>query len=1178
MPTSQEKAASDLQVLVARRERYFQSIQQAFDLIPRLKDLNICRQFKARCKTLDKAYSEFDAVQNKILETNALAAVENRISDVLASSQAFDDLFYAVRAAEASWPEPQTVSTPSAPTIKPKLPHITLPTFDGTYEKFDSFKSLFDTLIHNQGHLSTIEKYSYLRSSVSGTALTAIQGLPFAENSYETAYKTLVTRFTNKRVIASNVCQKLFSVKPFTQESQLKGFLEDFNVQVEALNNLALTSVSDFLISFMALRLLDPQTRQAFEDTRANDPTVPTYADIRKFVEGRIATCEVINSSSAKTNYPKPMGSMKVPVKRAMVAHASPPLKPSVQSTSSKPADLSHTCPCCAKSHRVVECNQFGNMTISQRYDVLRKKLLCFSCFGPHARSTCSSKFSCRHCGSKAHHTMLHNDSKANIPPISSASEPTVALSGNIMPSPSVHQHKQILLGTAIVSIPDVFGHHHDVRVLIDPGSMINIISQSLKDRLTLPMTASNIRISGIGSGKPQPAKGTVVCTVNSKHSPFSITVEAAVLPTIATKIPAVPVVQNIVNKLSQLQLADPQFYSPASVEMLIGAQHYANLLTSEPVVPGHPSLVPSMFGTLVMGECPSMSSNEYQSYWIMHSDTDLSYQLQKFWEVEELPVETPLNPEDVKCEEHFVKTHRRDSDGAYIVRLPFRNGEAPELGDNRVSALNRLTKLEKRLEKQPTFKDLYHANLQDYLSSGHMVLAEKNSSYVLTHHGVTKDSSTTKVRVVFNPAEKTNATFPSLNETLLAGPKLQNSINDIILNFRLHRVAITGDVKQMYRAIKLDARDSKFQQILWRFDPSQPVQQYEITRVCFGITSSPYHALRVMKQLIQDEGFKYPTAAKVLETDMYIDDVCTGASSIAEARQLRVDLSALLSTAGFELRKWASSHAAVLSDLPHEYKEKPHKFGDIETIQVLGIQWISEDDVFCYRIETIPNCTTKRQVLSQIARTYDLPGFLGPVVIWMKILMQKIWLQGIDWDDPLPSRMIDQWSQFAKEMPCLQTIKIPRDILDTYIHPPELVGFSDASSSAMAAAVYLRVVYRTLPSQWFHVPTADNPADIASRGCMPSQLVNHKLWWSGPDFLREDFSLWPSQEVASVPDLPDLKEVGPSLIGHVTGGDDGVVLLLERFSSLKTHEQVSHHGIKDYRTVDEGAKSNLIT
>ncbi|XP_044742333.1 uncharacterized protein LOC123304829 [Chrysoperla carnea] len=102
-----------------------------------------------------------------------------------------------------------------------------------------------------------------------------------------------------------------------------------------------------------------------------------------------------------------------------------------------------------------------------------------------------------------------------------------------------------------------------------------------------------------------------------------------------------------------------------------------------------------------------------------------------------------------------------------------------------------------------------------------------------------------------------------------------------------------------------------------------------------------------------------------------------------------------------------------------------------------------------------------------------------------------------------------------------------------------------------------VNILDRTLPSQWFHVPTADNPADIASRGCIPSQLVNHKLWWSGPDFLRQDFSLWPSQDVASVPDLPDLKEVGPSLIGHVTGGDDGVVLLLERFSSLVRAKRV---------------------
>lgn len=76
-----------------------------------------------------------------------------------------------------------------------------------------------------------------------------------------------------------------------------------------------------------------------------------------------------------------------------------------------------------------------------------------------------------------------------------------------------------------------------------------------------------------------------------------------------------------------------------------------------------------------------------------------------------------------------------------------------------------------------------------------------------------------------------------------------------------------------------------------------------------------------------------------------------------------------------------------------------------------------------------------------------------------MKILMHQIWLQGLGWDETLPMSLIDQWSTFAAEMPCLQEIKIPRYILDTYVYPPELVGFSDASSVAVAAAVYLRVV-----------------------------------------------------------------------------------------------------------------------
>lgn len=116
-------------------------------------------------------------------------------------------------------------------------------------------------MIHNHETLSTIEKFRYLRSLLSGPALNAIQGFPFDGAQYDAAYETLVNRFSNKRVVASTICQKLFAVKPFANENQLPQFLETFNVQVEALKNLLIQNLSNFLLCVMALRLLDVNTR-----------------------------------------------------------------------------------------------------------------------------------------------------------------------------------------------------------------------------------------------------------------------------------------------------------------------------------------------------------------------------------------------------------------------------------------------------------------------------------------------------------------------------------------------------------------------------------------------------------------------------------------------------------------------------------------------------------------------------------------------------------------------------------------------------------------------------------------------------------------------------------------------------------------------------------------------------
>ena len=71
--------------------------------------------------------------------------------------------------------------------------------------------------------------------------------------------------------------------------------------------------------------------------------------------------------------------------------------------------------------------------------------------------------------------------------------------------------------------------------------------------------------------------------------------------------------------------------------------------------------------------------------------------------------------------------------------------------------------------------------------------------------HTVRKESSTTtKIRAVFVASAK-SASNVSLNDTLLVGPTVYSSLIDVLLRFRLHRIALTADVSKMYRAIDTD-------------------------------------------------------------------------------------------------------------------------------------------------------------------------------------------------------------------------------------------------------------------------------------------------------------------------------------------------------------------------------------
>ena len=209
-----------------------------------------------------------------------------------------------------------------------------------------------------------------------------------------------------------------------------------------------------------------------------------------------------------------------------------------------------------------------------------------------------------------------------------------------------------------------------------------------------------------------------------------------------------------------------------------------------------------------------------------------------------------------------------------------------------------------------------------------------------------------------------------------------------------------------MYRRVGLDPRDRDFIRLLWRFSEDETVQTFRLTRVIYWVASSPYRSIRCLREAAQLDGA--PKAAKeAILRDFFVDDILTGASSIEEAEQLLNDLMQTLEQVQFDLSKWTSNVHSLVLALPAEYREANENLKVLEpthTIKTLGATWNPFDDSFSFEVAHISDDIddggmTKRQMLSDIAKTFDPLGWLSPVIMLLKSMMQRAWQTNVDWE-----------------------------------------------------------------------------------------------------------------------------------------------------------------------------------
>ncbi|XP_073714235.1 uncharacterized protein [Misgurnus anguillicaudatus] len=412
----------------------------------------------------------------------------------------------------------------------------------------------------------------------------------------------------------------------------------------------------------------------------------------------------------------------------------------------------------------------------------------------------------------------------------------------------------------------------------------------------------------------------------------------------------------------------------------------------------------------------------------------------------------------------------QKDDTGSWEAPLPFRIPRQ-RLPNNRRHALNRLMSLSRTLKKNAEMKDHFIDFMKKIFENKHaeeapLIQGEKECWY-LPSFGVYHPKKPGQIRIVFD----SSAWFEgvSLNDVLLRGPDLNNSLLGVLMRFRTEPVAVTTDIQQMFHSflVKEDHRD--YLRFLWfrNHQLDGEIMEYRMRVHVFGNCPSPAVAIYGLKRTAMEGERQFGAEArKFIDRHFYVDDGLKSFPTVEEAVSVVKAAQEMLAQSNLRLHKIASNKLEFMKAFPAVDLAKGLQ--DIDVGQdlsfeqrSLGLKWDLVGDTFTFQVADVNKPYTRRGVLSTINSLFDPLGFAAPVSIQGRKILRDLSIDACDWDEPLPNHKFAEWQKWCTSLQDLKDVKVPRmytTISHLHIQEKEVCIFCDASTKAIAAVAYLKV------------------------------------------------------------------------------------------------------------------------